>query len=68
MNAHLLFKGVAGAAAIVLASTVMPEALRAACINQTNPITGIQTITCCGATACCTTTWRGSELIELVCG
>lgn len=53
--------------ALLAMATMIPQALEAACINKYNPITGIQTITCCGDVKCCTTTWHGSELIELVC-
>lgn len=67
MNSQSLLRRIIGVTVAIVASTIAPEALKAACINQTNPITGIQTITCCGATACCTSTWRGSELLELIC-
>jgi hypothetical protein len=67
MNIHLMLKRAAGAAAVSVMSAAMPQALQAACLNQTNPVTGIQTITCCGETVCCTSTWHGSELLGIVC-
>lgn len=68
MQNHLMLKRIAGSTTVLLISAMMPQALQASCINQTNPSTGVQTITCCGATACCTTTWHGSEIISTVCG
>jgi hypothetical protein len=67
MQSHLMLKRIAGSAAVLVASAMMPQALQAACINQYNPISGVQTITCCGEVKCCTTTWHGSELQSLVC-
>ena len=66
MKAYLGFTRAASSVAVLVVSAMMPQTLEA-CINKYNPITGIQTITCCGDTKCCTTTWHGSELIELVC-
>lgn len=68
MNTYRSLKQQAtGAAAVLVMSALTPQALQAACLNHTNPVTGIQSITCCGATACCTSYWRGTELLELVC-
>jgi hypothetical protein len=60
-----LLKRVTGVAAVVAVSAMVPQALHA-CVTQNYP-DGTQTITCCGDTACCTTTWRGSELISKEC-
>lgn len=65
MNTGLTLKRAVRAATVLVISAAMPEALKAACINGTT--NGLQTITCCGETFCCTSFWRGSELLHLVC-
>jgi hypothetical protein len=60
-----LLKRVTGVVAALAMSALMPQALNA-CVTHNYP-NGTQTITCCGDTACCTTTWHGSELISKEC-
>lgn len=55
------YLSLAGGAALI------PSALDAACNMSTNPVTGNETITCCGATACCTTVWNGTTLVKKTC-
>lgn len=53
-----------GAAVMLTAMAVLnPVSAWASCVNKTNG-DGTHTITCCGATACYFTTWRGSTLIQ----
>jgi hypothetical protein len=52
----------------VAASTVMiPSVLDAECWSTYNPVTGLETYTCCGPTTCCTTKWKGSTLVDNTC-
>ena len=56
------------ALALVLAgSAMLPKALEA-CTTSFNQYTGVQAITCCGATKCCTTLWKDDVLISMNCG
>jgi len=57
-----IFRRIAAVGIIFAATAILPKALLASCVTQNYP-NGTQTITCCGDTACCTTTWRGSVKI-----
>lgn len=66
MNSHRIYRRFAALALLLGGSTTMPDVL-AACDTSTNPITGVETILCCGSVACCWTKWRGSELVGQGC-
>ena len=52
----------------VFAGTLLiPAALDAECWDTYNPVTGVETYTCCGPTTCCTTKWKGTTLIDNTC-
>jgi hypothetical protein len=64
-RSHLLRK-LAAAGISIGGAALLPQALEAACYHQFMP-SGLEKITCCGVTVCCSTLWSGDQLLDQWC-
>lgn len=67
MNVHHPLRRTSRILAWSAGVVLVPAALDADCNQSYNPVTGIEIYTCCGPTACCTTRWQGTTLLENTC-
>jgi hypothetical protein len=67
MNVHCAIRRISRIAALSAGAILVPAALDAGCIESYDPVNRIETYTCCGETACCTTRWQGTTLIQNTC-